>query len=170
MKPRELMLSLIAGTLALFGVTFIVCKPQIDMWKVRQAQGENLEGKIRKAEDILSKKAQWEKRLGEVQKTIKAIPQDQPTQNYLGRVIDTLAANNGVSVSDRQTGDDKTSSGLHVLPIKCRWDNGNTKEIRDLLIDFLENDVMLDVVELTIVSRGQDQLKGSFTVNCVFTK
>ena len=170
MKSREILLAWMTGVLALFGVTFALCKPQIDTWNgIREKRG-NLEKQIKKANDTLEKKKEWDKRLQDLQRIVRPIPAGENPKYLLPKTINLLAEANQVQLKDTSLGEEKTSGKLHILPIKYQWTEANTKGIRDLLIAFQENDVIFDVVELTIKSMGQDRLKGTLTVNCVYTK
>jgi len=170
MKPREILLAWLSGVLALFGVTFALCKPQIDTWNGICESRAKLEKQIRKANETLVKKKEWDGRLKELQRIVRQIPANENPKYFLPKTINLLAEANQVQLRDTSLGEEKTSGKLHILPVKYQWADANTKGIRDLLIAFQENDVIFDVVELTIKSMGQDRLKGTLTVNCVYTK
>ena len=170
MKAREIILTWITAVIALFSVTFLLLRPELDAWREREKLIESARGQIRKSEEILARKTLWEQRLHSLRRSVRPLPSGQTPAGYLSRQINDLATRRGVTLSDRQTGEEKSSGGIHILPIRCRWENASTESIRDLLVDSLESDVIFDVTELTILSKGQDQLRGTLTVNCVYSK
>jgi hypothetical protein len=156
--------------MVLFAATFVLCKPQIDTWKEIRERRTKLDEQIRKDNEVLEKKKDWDRRLQEKQRSVQQIPAGENSKYFLPKTIDLLAEANQVQLSGTVLGEEKASGKLHILPIRYQWTDASTKGIRDLLIAFQENDVIFDVVELTITSMGQDRLKGTLTVNCVYTK
>jgi hypothetical protein len=174
-SSRESLLGWVTGFVILFGATYIVCRPQFEAWNDRQDRTATLENKIAKAEELLARESEWDKRLTVVRETMQPLPENRQVATHLKKTIgDMAAAVEGragyhVSLRDRISGEERNFSGLCVMPITCPWE-GNTLGIVKLLVDFLEHDVMFDVTELMIRSSGKDDLRGSFTVNCVYIK
>lgn len=174
-SPRESLLAWITGFVVLFGATYIVCRPQFDAWSDRRDRIATLEDRIARAGELLAQQGEWEKRLAGVRQTMKPLPEDRQAATHLKKVIGDMAAevetHSGyrMSLRDRTSGDEQDISGLCRIPITCPWE-GNTLGIVKLLVDFLEHDVMFDVTELMIRSSGKDDLRGTFTVNCIYIK
>lgn len=170
MKPREILLVWLTCVIALFGVTGIIFKPQIDTWgEIKDRKQLALE-EIKRESAIVLEKEKIAKRLQELQKRVKDLPAGETPNVHLPRLVNDLARQSGVPLKDTRIGDEWTLGKLRILPIKYAWGESDTKGIKDLLVSFHESEVIFDVVELTIRSAGQDRLNGSLTVNCVYTK
>ncbi|MEI6218362.1 MAG: hypothetical protein WCP86_05645 [bacterium] len=170
MKPREIVLAWITGIMALFCLTAVVCKPWFDSWRAIRDRAELAQSQIRRESTISSEQKETEKRLQELQKKVSSLPAGEMPNVYLPRLINNLARQNRVPLKDTRIGDEWLLGKLKILPIKYAWGESDTSGIKDLLVAFHESAVIIDVVELTIRSSGQDRLSGSLMVNCVYTK
>jgi hypothetical protein len=175
LSHRELMLGWFTGFILLFAGSFVLCKPYIDTLSTKQEEREELQLRIDSASAFLEQKADWEQRLQRLQNTIKPLESGRSAPNYLKKVIGEMAGRanevpkHSITFRDRKTGEETARGGLYMIPVTCNWD-GNTQGIVKLLVDFLDSDVMFDTTELLVRSSGKDRLRGTFTVNCVFTR
>gem|GEM_PF-6736935 len=170
MNPREIVLMWIAGVLTLFVITFVSLKSQSEAWSLRALAITRLDSDIADARRWEAETPALEGQLASLKSKVPPLPEGQVPDTYLPRKISELVQQNKVTLSERKTGKFQKQAGLHIMPVECRWDTANTKGIKDLLIAFAESDVMMDVTELIIISKGNDQLTGSFAVNCIFSR
>ena len=170
MKPTEILLAWFTGVIALFGLTVLFCKPAIDSWWSIRDRKEMAQDRIQMQGEIDQAKKNTEARLQELQKKVNPLPTAEMPNVSLPRIINNLAGQSGVTLKDTRIGDVWQIGRVNMLPIKYAWGETDTKSIKSLLIALQENDIIFDVVEITVRSAGQDRLSGSLTVNCVYTK
>lgn len=167
LSTREIMLAWVTFMVLLYAATYLVCKPQIAKWKELRAEAELLDERVRSDRAMIEGRAEWERKLGELKKSVRPLPAGKGEATYLKRTIGDLAAGSEITLRDRRDGEEVKYGGVYSLPITCPWD-GNTAAIVKLLFELESHSVMFDVKELTIRSSGNDQLKGSFTVYCLY--
>jgi len=167
LSTREIMLAWVTFMVVLFAATYLVCKPQIAKWRELHAEVMVLEERVRSDRAMIDGRAEWERRLGELKKSVRPLPAGKGEATYLKRTIGDLAGQSGIALRDRRDGEEVKYGGVYSLSITCPWD-GNTAALVKLLFELESHDVMFDVKELTVRSSGNDQLKGSFTVYCLY--
>lgn len=170
MKSREILLAWLAGVIALFAVSALLCKPWFDSWRAIRDRKELALYQIRRETGIRKEQEATAKRMQELQKKVNALPAGEMPNVYIPKLINNLAGQSTVPLKDTRIGDEWPLGKMKILPIKYTWGETTAKGVTDLLIAFHESDVIFDVVELTIRSSGQDRLSGTLTVNCVYAK
>lgn len=169
---REIVLVWLVCVVVLCVGTYLTCRKMGYISSLRDiaAQIQAVDAKIRSADELLSRQKNWEERLAELREKIRPLPEGEIAATHFKRKIDGLATRHKVVIRERRAGKEKAHAGLHVLPITCRWEETNDRGIRDLLVELKEEGAVFDTTALLIQSLGQNRLKGSFTVNCKYTK
>lgn len=171
MSQRELILSAVTGIVVLIGGFYWFAKPKIATWRELADNREALERRIELFERVIEQKGEWETRLESLRTRLSRYSADKDaTADYL-RILERTANNNKVNLVRRRSGKETRHGDLYELSIDCTWEASLEALVRFLNALDQEN-VTMDIAELTIaIGQGTDeQLKGDFTLICVYTR
>ena len=172
LSGREFILAWVTFVAVLYVGTFLVCRKLGAIGSLQDTATEALalSSKIEDSKLLLNRQKAWEAELAELRTKVRPLPEGEVAPTYFKRKIDSFAVQHKVTIRERIVGDEKVHSGLHVLPITCRWEGTDDRGIRNLLIELAEEGTAFDTTSLLIQSLGQNRLKGSLTVNCKYTR
>jgi len=171
--PREAVLMLATGTVALFAVTVLVAKPKLDEWGDLRGQQAELRLKIEKERQLVSTADTWQKRFDAIRKLMPVQPADRPMDVYWLSIMDDLAKKHGVKIAQRQANREDRIGDIYELPIEVREWEGSLEQIVHFLFDLQSQGAMLDVRQLTISPKEDKNtitLRGRFTLYCAYMR
>jgi hypothetical protein len=163
-------LLLVTVAVILFGGSFIMARPKIEQWKELRMEQSGIVADIEDNRELLKEKEKWEKQMAEVSKTLARLPAGQKVDVHWLSLMDRLAAKHGVLIRRRQAGEEKQERDIYELPIECRDWEASLDSLVHFLFDLQAEGAMLDVRQLSIKPKGKTQLKGRFSLSCVYTK
>lgn len=170
LHPRETMLAITTGFVILFGITLIVARPKLGEWKELTKRRAQLEAAFDKERKLLAKKDQWAKQFGELKKHLPEFDTGKRMDTYWMKIMDDIAAKHGLTLSNRQAGEEKRSGDVMELPIDCKeWEGPWASTVR-FLIDLQSQGAMLDVRQLLIKPKEKDIMRGRFLLYCAYIK
>ena len=168
--PREIILALITAAVALFGVSMMLAKPQVERLKELKMLQKSEFLAIEQSRRLINQKDMWEKKFSELS---KMLPQHPPDRNmdvhWLSR-MDALAAKHNVKINKRQAGQEKKYGDVYELPIECRDWESELEAITHFLFDLRTEGAMLDIRQLRIKPKGKGRLGGQFQLYCAYTR
>ncbi len=179
LNTRELVLVWITCVAILFVGTIIVCRQlgYVDQLRDNLDEIQAIKDEMAANRDLLTRRNELQARLNDIRSRARSISADAPSDTHLKRLVDGLAAQNNIALSDRRAGTEMKYADLRVLPITCRWETqppdrkrGGTDWLVGLLTTFQKHQMILDMTKLDIKSHGQERLSGTFTVTCIYRK
>ncbi len=171
LTSRELILSGITALMVLVGLSYWFGKPRIDNWRELGANREAVERRVQLAERVIGQKGYWEERLDALRGKVSAYPPDKDaTADYL-RILERVAKADNVKLIRRRARKEKSYGKLYELGIDCTWEADLESLIR-FLHGLEQENVTMNIDDLTIalISGGKGQLKGDFSLICVYTR
>lgn len=171
LSSRELTLGMMTGLIVLIGLSYWFGKPKIETWKELAANQEALERRIELAKRVIDQKDEWEERLASIRTRLSVYPADRDaTADYL-RILERVAKANNVNLVRRRARKEKSYGDLYELGIDCTWEAELGALVR-FLYALEQEDVTMDIDDLTIalVAGSEGQLRGDFTLICVYTR
>ena len=168
---REMMLGWLAGFVILMVLSFLFCAPKIRVWKELSDKREAVARRIEVAEHLVAQREQWNKRLQEVAQKLTKYPPDQDVVADYLRILENIAKENGVTLSQRRPQKEKKHNDLYELAIDCPWE-ADLGSLVHFLYALEQQKVTMDIDDLNVslVAGGKGKLKGTFALICLYTR
>ena len=170
MTPRELVLLLVTIAVGLFGVTFLLLRPQLGQWKEVSDQKDQLRLNIVRARQLMSGREQWAGQLGELSRLLPQFPADTEIEAHWLSLMDATANRTGVKIEHRQVGEEQRVGDIYELPIESRSWTADLESLVQFLFELQNQGAMLDVRHLLIKSTRNGMLRGRFTLSCAYMR
>ena len=168
-SPREMVLVWITGSIALMGVTFILCAPRIKEWKSFQDKQAAINRKIEVTQNLLSQSSKWDSRLAEIRKKLPLYAPDKDVTAGLLIRIEQIANAHGLNLTSRDVEKETVKGDMYELAANCKWE-GKLESLVRFLFDLQKEDAILDVSQLSVTPSDKKGLRGSFTVYCSYSR
>ena len=170
-SARELTLAAVALVIALFGITGMVARSQIEKWSKALGANAELQRLIDEERGLIAQRDAWEGRYEAVASLMPVFSRDREvTTHWLG-LMDRLAFKNKLTIRQRMAGEEKTVGDVHELSIECREWLGKEGALAHFLHDLQSEGAMLDMRQISIKpDKKSGQLKGRFTLYCAYMR
>jgi len=170
---REVVLAVMTFGVGLFGGTAIMVRAKLDEWlDLRQEQRKILE-QIEEDRTVLAEHERWSREFADLSRMLTEFPADKKMDVYWLSVMDELAKKHGVTISQRQAGEEKRIGDVYELPVEClRWE-APLEALVHFLFDLQSEGAMLEIREMLITPkepRTDNLLRGRFTLYCAYTR
>ena len=169
-SPRELVLLVATTSVALFGGTAILARPQIEAWKDAVEKQGKVRGEIEKSSRLIQSRELWAKKFETLGKLIPQFPADKPMEVHWLTLMDEIAARHGLNISSRKAGEQKKVGDVYELPIEVKEWDGSLDAITHFMFDLQAAGAMLDLRQLYIKPKEDRSLRGRFTLYCAYTR
>ena len=173
MSPRETVLVLATGAVALFGGSALLGRSKIDEWKDLNRQQAAVRSQIEQDKKMLVERPRWQKEFQKLRGMLPQYPLDKKMDVHWLSVMDELAKKHGINITQRQVGEEKRVGDIYELPIECKdWD-GQLDAMVHFLFDLQAEGAMLDVRQMMVKPkepRTDDSLRGRVTLYCAYTR
>ena len=170
MTKQEIVLSVIAAGVALFGITILLIRPKFDEWKDIKTKQKDIISMIEKDKDILAQKEKWMTEFDELSGKLPLIPKEQKVDVYWLSMMDQIANKNGVKILKRQAGEEKSLGDVYELAIECKEWEGTLENLVYFLIELQQQGAMLDLRQLLVKPKGKGILRGRFMLYCAYRR
>ncbi len=168
-SPREMVLVWITGTIALMGLTFLLCAPRIKEWKSFQAKQSEINRKIEVTQNLVSQAPKWDARLAEIRKKLPLYAPEKDVTADLLIKIEKIATAHGLNLISRDVEKETVKGDMYELAANCKWE-GKLESLVRFLFDLQKEDAILDVSQLSVSPSEKKGLRGSFTVYCSYSR
>jgi len=171
--PREAVLMLATGAVALFAVTVLVGKSKLDEWGEIRHRQQDARGQIESERRLLASADMWQKKFDEIREQMPVQPADRPMDVYWMSIMDEAAGKHGVRIARRQAGKEERLGDIYELPIEVReWESSLDAAV-GFLFDLQSRGAMLDMRQMTISpkeGKNETTLQGRFTLYCAYMR
>jgi hypothetical protein len=171
LSSREVGLSIATGAFLLFGLTFLVVAPKINVWRERLETRKVQSRRIEVAERLIRDRAIWDKRMAGLRTRLSRYPADMDvTADYL-KILERVAKDNNLTLIQRKPQKEKRRGDCYEMPVDCTWE-GDLDGLVRFLFALEQENVTMDIENLSVslVAGGKERLKGSFILMCIYTR
>jgi Tfp pilus assembly protein PilO len=168
---REMGLAWVTAVVIILTGTYWLCQPKANAWKAAIKEREALGWKMKEMNHLLGDQTNVNQRLDVLRKQLPQHPQGKDVTAELLMTIERTAQQHGLVLLRREPEKEKSVGDLYEVAINCMWES-----TLDALVHFLYalqiQGAILDIRQLTMTpgQGGPDRLKGSFTVDCAYTR
>ncbi len=168
-KERNMLL--ITMVLVLYAVAFLFYKKQTQNWQKHKRIYQSAREKYNTERDLIAARDEWDAKYVEMRNLMPVFPYDKDVDTHWLNLMDTVASNNKLAISRRQTGKEEEVGDVYELPIVCNNWEGTLEALVRFLYGLHDRGAMLDVRQL-YVRPGSDAgyLKGTFTLYCAYMR
>jgi Tfp pilus assembly protein PilO len=159
----------ITGTVALLGLTFILCAPRLKEWKSLQDKQAEAARKVEVTQHLVSQAPRWDARLAEIRKKLPTYAPDKDVTADLLIKIEQIATTHGLILASRDVEKETVKGDMYELAANCKWE-GKLEALVRFLFDLQKEDAILDVSQLSVSPSEKKGLRGSFTVYCSYSR
>lgn len=171
LSSRELVMSWITCVIVLIGFSCWFGKPKVEAWKELVRNEETVNRRIAISQRLLDQSGEWEQRLKKLRVKLSKYPADKDvTADYL-KILERVAKDSNLSLIKRKPKKEKHHGNLYELAIDCTW-KGDLDALVLFLYTLERENVTMDIerITVTLVAGGKEQLKGNFTLMCIYTR
>ena len=169
MSPREMVLLGVTCTVALGGLTFLLCTPRLAEWKALQEKQEQTARKTEVTQHLVDQAPKWDKRLADLRAKLPAYAAEKDVTADLLIKIEQLATARGLTLPSRDMEKETAKGDMYELAANCKWE-GKLESLIRFLFDLQNEDAILDVSQMTASPNERKVLRGSFTVYCSYSR
>jgi hypothetical protein len=168
-KERNMLL--ITMVLVLYAVAFLFYRKQTQNWQKHKRIYQSAREKYNTERDLIAARDEWDAKYVEMRSLMPVFPYDKDVDTHWLNLMDTVAGNNKLAISRRQTGKEEEVGDVYELPIVCNNWEGTLEALVRFLYGLHDRGAMLDVRQL-YVRPGSDAgyLKGTFTLYCAYMR
>lgn len=168
-KDRNLLLVLIVAVL--YGFAAMVAKAQLENWKKARKTWLSTEERLANERALIAAGGDWRARYDEVCDLMPMFSYERDVATHWLNMMDSVASDNGLTISRRQTGKEVEIGDVYELPIECKDWEGPIEPLVRFLYDLNAEGAMLDIRQLYVrPSNKPGFLKGSFTLSCAYMR
>ncbi len=170
LTPRESVLALSTAALIVFAVSGMLVRPQIERWQRLRSEREVILDDIDLSQHLVGMREEWQRQYRELSRSLPTYAHDERMDVYWLSVMDQVAARNNLTINRRQVGQEEQRGIVYELPIEAPDWEGSLDAIVRFLYDVQNEEGMLDVRQLIIRPRGDGQLRGRFSLACLYAR
>ena len=169
---REVVLGWSTMVVVLLAGTYWLVGPRIAEWKEINQKMGNLARSMQVTEHLIEQQPTWNMRLTELRKDLPQHPRSKEVTSELLKNLEQTARQHGLSLLRREPEEEESmGDNLYEVAIHCTWE-GNLDALVHFLYAIQMQGVILDIRQLTVTPlQGENEkLKGSFTVDCAYSR
>jgi len=166
-EKNMLMLTLV---LVLYGVAALFYRGQKANWEKQERIYKNARIKYAEECDLIAAKEEWDVKYQEMCSLMPVFPYDKDVDTHWLNIMDTVASENALSISRRQTGKEEEVGDVYELPIECKNWEGTLESLVTFLYGLRKEGAMVDVRQLYVRPGAPGYLKGTFSLYCAYMR
>ena len=171
LSTREAVLAVSTLAVGLGALTWWGASSRMEHWTEIGRTAEGMRNRLQIAERLVRRRAEIEGNLDGLLRQLPRHPADKDVTAELLKLIETTAAEHGLTLTRREPEREKTAGELYEVAINCNWE-GTLDALTRFLHAIQAKGAILDVRQITIsVGRaGSGALSGNFSVACAYTR
>ena len=171
LSRHERSLLVVTILVALFGVLGLQLRPRLDKWRERLIALRTLRAEREQGVALIAMGPQWRQHYENVKDQMPVFEPGKQVDTHWMSIMDRLADRYGVSITRRQTGNEKLVGDVYEFSTDCQWE-APLDTFAEFLCAMQEAGAMLDVRDLTIRTHGNRKgfLRGNFTLHCAYMR
>jgi Tfp pilus assembly protein PilO len=171
LRRRELALAWATGAIALLALTYALGTRRVREWRELRDARQRLADRGRVARQYLDRRDGWRRELDAFRARLPRHPADRDVTAELLKTLERLSQEQGLALTRREPEPERAVEDLFEVAINCTWE-GSLESLVRFLYAVQSQGAMLDLAQLTVqpARSTPDRLKGSFTLNCAYTR
>lgn len=171
LSPREMVLAVVTGLVALAAGTWYFGAPALESLSEARDQLRKTQDEIRLARRLIEQRPEWESRYTALRARIPQYAATDPVTADMLRTLKRLADESGVSISRMEPDRERTTGDLSEVAIDCSWESELEPLVR-FLYAVQTHPAMLDVRQLTVTpAQGSaGRMRGNVTIHFAFSR
>lgn len=170
LAPRETVLAVATGIIALYGVSLMLARPRIETWKSLRAEQGLVRDQIASDRELIAEEDKWQAQYDELSAKLPQFAPDKRMEIHWLTVMDGIARKHGIQIVRRQAGEEKALGDIYEIPIEVKDWEGSLHALVAFLFELQTEGGMLDVRQLYVRPKEDALLRGRFTLYCAFTR
>jgi len=168
---REAVLAWCTLVVVALGGTYWWGQPAWQEWKGFTRDSDSLRRRQRIAQKLLDEQPQVEARMAELRKRLPSYPANRDMSDEMQRLLQQTARETSLTLNRGNPRGEKNAGVLYELALEYTWEADLEPLVR-FLYALQTRDVILDIRKLRAspVPGQPGRLKGSFTVDCAYTR
>ncbi len=171
MSTREAVLAVSTLAVGLGALTWWGAGARTAKWAEIGKTSDSLRTREQMADRLVRQRAEVEGRLDALLKELPRHPPEKDVTAELLKLIETSAAEQGLSLTRREPEREKAAGELYEVAINCNWE-GSLDQLTHFLHSIQSKGAILDIRQLTVNAgrAGSGALSGTFQVVCAYTR
>lgn len=170
MNRREQVLLLVVGATVLYGVTSLLIRPRIDLWKELRNQQALAKAELAADKELVDEEERWRGELTELSSLLPLHPADRRMDVHWLSAMDSYAVAHGLRILRRRVNDEEQIGELYELPIEVSEWEGTLESLVRFLYALQSSDTMLDVRQLLVRPAKGELLRGRFLLYAAYSR
>jgi len=167
-EKNMLMLTLV---LVLYAAAAFFYKDQRANWAKQERIYTNAREKYAEECALIAAKAEWNAHYQKLRALMPVFPYDKDVDTHWLNIMDTVASENSLSISRRQTGKEEEVGDVFELPIDCKNWSGTLESLVTFLYGLRQEGAMVEVRQLFVrPTTTPGLLQGTFSLHCAYMR
>ncbi len=169
---REIVLAISALTVCVYGGSILLAKPKVDAWREMLAKRREMIEQMERDKRLVEQKDQLSAKLEELSGKMPCYAADMKMDVHWLEVMDRLAAKHDMKITKRKPGKEEKIGDIYELLIVVPHEgwSGSLDAMVHFLFDLQGEGAMLDIRRLSVRSKPDGTLSGSFSLYCAYTR
>jgi Tfp pilus assembly protein PilO len=171
MSTRESILAVATLAVGLGALTWWGAGSRTAQWTEIGRSIETFRSRKQMAERLVGRRAEIEGRLDALLRDLPRHPPEKDVTADLLKLIETTAAEQGLTLTRREPEREKTAGEIYEVAINCNWE-GTLDSVTRFLYSVQTKGAVLEVRQMTIAAgrSGSGALSGNFSIACAYTR
>lgn len=171
MSTRESILAVATLAVGLGALTWWGAGSRAARWTEIGRSIETFRSRRQIAERLVGRRAEIEGRLDALLRDLPRHPPEKDVTADLLKLIETTAAEQGLTLTRREPEREKTAGEIYEVAINCNWE-GALDAVTRFLYAVQTRGAVLEVRQMTIAAgrAGSGALSGNFSIACAYTR
>ncbi len=167
-EKNMLMLTLV---LVLYAVAAFCYKDQRANWTKQERIYTNAKEKYAEECALIAARDEWNASYLKLRSLMPVFPYDKDVDTHWLNIMDTVASENSLSISRRQTGKEEEVGDVFELPIDCKNWSGTLESLVTFLYGLRKEGAMVEVRQLFVRPAATPGfLQGTFSLHCAYMR
>ena len=169
---RELGFAWVTVVVLLLAGSYWLAGPKVEQWQKTVKEMETVSRDMQIKRYLIDQRASWEQELVALRAELPQHEQNKEVTAELLKNLEQTARQHSLTLLRREPeAEEGMGDDLYEVAIHCTWE-GDLGALVHFLYAIQMQGVILDIRQLTAtpIQGGADKLKGSFTVDCAYTR
>jgi len=169
-QPREMLLLVVTGSVALFGVSALLGRARFDEWRDLRATAQQVHADIAQNQALVAEREKWATEFDKVKALVPSFPRDRDMTVYWQGLVERVAERHELKIQKQQSGKERQIGDTYELPIEIRECEGKLDAFVHFLFDLQSQSVMVDTRYLRIKPKNKQLMSGRVYLYCAYAR
>ncbi|MFO7937077.1 MAG: hypothetical protein R6V06_05665 [Kiritimatiellia bacterium] len=170
-SPKEKNMLMIIVVLILYSIAALLYRKQKNEWEKNRRIYNNALEKYNEECALIEAKDEWDLKYETMCALMPVFPYDRDVDTHWLNIMDTVASENNLVISRRQTGSEEEVGDVYEIPLECKNWEGTLESLVGFLYGLRKQGAMLDVRQIYVKhSSKPGYLRGTFSLYCAYMR